>query len=51
MSTHIWLRSETKPGEKRRALSVGNVKKLLEQGFKLVEKSSQSIFDDSEYAA
>lgn len=52
MSTHIWLRSETKPGEKRRALSVGNVKKLLEQGFKVtVEKSSQSIFDDSEYAA
>lgn len=48
---HIWLRAETKPLEERRALSPENATKLIEHGVRLtVERSDQSIFDDSEYA-
>lgn len=51
MQAHIWLRSETKPGEMRRALSVENVKNLIELGYKVtVEKSEQSIFHHDEYS-
>ena len=48
---HLWLRAETKPLEERRALSPGNARTLLEQGFQItVERSGQSIFEDREYA-
>jgi saccharopine dehydrogenase (NAD+, L-lysine-forming) len=51
MAAHLWLRAETKPNERRRALSVKNVQKLLEQGFEItVEESTQSIFPDAFYA-
>ncbi len=46
----FWLRAENKPLERRRALSPSNAKKLQERGHTVfVEKSQQSIFDDSEY--
>lgn len=45
MSTHIWLRSETKPAEKRTALTPSQAGRLIDAGFRLtVEKSSQSVF-------
>jgi saccharopine dehydrogenase (NAD+, L-lysine-forming) len=47
---HFWLRAETKPFEKRRALSPGHVKELLERGHQVtVEESGQSIFPLNEY--
>lgn len=47
---HIWLRSETKPLEARRALSPSNAGKLIAHGFRLtVERSTRSIFDDREF--
>ena len=52
MSTHIWLRSETKPSEKRTILTPQFARQLIDAGFKLtVEKSSQSAFDWKDYAA
>lgn len=48
--THLWLRAETKPNEKRTALTPSVAQTLLEHGFKItVEESTQSIFDLSEY--
>ena len=48
---HIWLRAETKPLEQRRALSPRNAKKLIDAGFQVtVERSTQSVFDDREFA-
>lgn len=48
---HLWLRAETKPMEHRAALSPAAAKELLDAGFKItVEKSTQRIFDDDEYA-
>ncbi|EED19653.1 saccharopine dehydrogenase Lys1, putative [Talaromyces stipitatus ATCC 10500] len=50
--TKIWLRAETKPQEARSALTPTTTKALLDAGYDVtVEKSSQSIFDDEEYAA
>lgn len=49
---HIWLRAETKPLEKRRALSPDNAGKLLRHGFDVtVEISPQSIFKHQDYEA
>ncbi|EEA27229.1 Saccharopine dehydrogenase [Talaromyces marneffei ATCC 18224] len=49
--TKIWLRAETKPQEARSALTPTTTKALLDAGYDVtVEKSSQSIFDDEEYA-
>ncbi|KAI9027938.1 saccharopine dehydrogenase [Hyaloraphidium curvatum] len=51
MSTHIWLRAETKPLEHRAALTPATAKELLSTGqFTVsVEKSDQSTFDAAEY--
>lgn len=53
MTTHIWLRAETKPLEHRSALTPATAKELLATGaFRVsVEKSDQSTFDIAEYAA
>ncbi|KAK9454789.1 hypothetical protein V1511DRAFT_500972 [Dipodascopsis uninucleata] len=48
----LHLRAESKPLEHRSALSPATTKKLLDAGFNvIVEKSTQSVFDDSEYQA
>lgn len=51
MTTHVWLRAETKPLEHRSALTPTTAKELLETGqFKVsVEKSDQSTFNIDEY--
>lgn len=50
MSTHIWLRSETKPSEERTVLTPQYARQLVEAGFQVtVEKSTQSAFDWREY--
>jgi len=47
---HLWLREETKKGERRTALTPENARKLIEAGFKVtVEKSETRIFKDEEY--
>ena len=49
---HLWLRAETKPNEHRTALTPSVVKTLLAEGATItVEKSTENIFDDSEYIA
>lgn len=51
MSTHIWLRAETKQFEKRTVLTPDSARRLAESGFRLtVERSSQSVFSWQEYA-
>ncbi|KAJ3279610.1 Saccharopine dehydrogenase [Borealophlyctis nickersoniae] len=48
---HLWLRAETKKNEKRTALTPTVAKKLMDNGFKVtVEKSTQNIFNDKDYA-
>ncbi|KAI9486777.1 MAG: hypothetical protein EXX96DRAFT_550537 [Benjaminiella poitrasii] len=48
---HLWLRAETKPMEHRAALTPSTAKKLIDAGFRItVEKSTQRIFDNEEYA-
>lgn len=50
MTTHLWLRSETKPAEERTVLPPLHAHQLLEAGYRLtVEKSSQSVFDWRDY--
>lgn len=52
MSTHIWLRAETKPAEERTALPPKHARRLMDAGFQLtVESSSQSAFRSDEYEA
>ncbi|ASP50029.1 saccharopine dehydrogenase [Cognaticolwellia beringensis] len=49
---HIWLRAETKPDEKRTALTPEGAKLLIDAGFKVtIESSSQSIFQQNLYQA
>ncbi|RUS22974.1 hypothetical protein BC937DRAFT_94242 [Endogone sp. FLAS-F59071] len=49
---HLWLRAETKPMERRAALTPKITKTLLDAGFQItVERSSARIFDDEEYSA
>lgn len=51
-TTHLWLRAETKPNEKRTAIPPKSAKVLVQNGFKVtVEASSQSIFPVAEYEA
>lgn len=51
MTTLIWLRAETKPGEHRAPLTPSDAAKLVEAGFDVrVEESEQRAFDDSAYA-
>lgn len=48
----IWLRCETKEFERRAALTPTTVKALIAAGFHVtIERDTQRIFDDEEYAA
>ena len=48
--THLWLRAETKPNEKRTALTPNTVKELLANGFNVtIEASTASAYDPQEY--
>ncbi|KAF9889030.1 Saccharopine dehydrogenase [Aspergillus nanangensis] len=50
-SNKIWLRAETKPAEARSALTPTTAKALLDAGYDVtIERSSQGIFDDEEFA-
>lgn len=50
MTTHIWLRAESKPMEERTALTPAAAKKLLEHGFKVtVEHCPQRAIDIEHY--
>lgn len=50
MKTHLWLRCETKPFERRAALTPATAKKLIEAGLHVtVEKDPKRIFDIEEY--
>ncbi|KAL3493634.1 hypothetical protein BJX62DRAFT_223681 [Aspergillus germanicus] len=50
-SNKIWLRAETKPAEARSALTPTTCKALIDAGYEVtIERSSQSIFDDEEFA-
>ena len=49
---HIWLRDETKPFERRAALTPLHAQRLLEAGFRVtIESSSVRCFADSDYIA
>ncbi|KAJ5760701.1 Saccharopine dehydrogenase [Penicillium odoratum] len=51
MSQKIWLRAETKPAEARSALTPTTCKALIDAGYDVtVERSTQRIFDDEEFA-
>ncbi|KAJ5287638.1 Saccharopine dehydrogenase [Penicillium angulare] len=51
MSQKIWLRAETKPAEARSALTPTTCKALIDAGYHVtVERSTQRIFDDEEFA-
>ncbi len=51
MSTHIWLRAETKPGEARTALTPATARKLVDAGFHLtVERSDQAALPAQAFA-
>lgn len=48
----IWLRSESRPTERRTPLLADGAKALLDEGYRVVvERSENRIIDDSEYAA
>ncbi|KAF7590558.1 Saccharopine dehydrogenase [Aspergillus hancockii] len=50
-SNKIWLRAETKPAEARSALTPTTAKVLMDAGYEVtVERSTQRIFDDEEFA-
>ncbi|KAL4810304.1 hypothetical protein BDV18DRAFT_150571 [Aspergillus unguis] len=50
-SNKIWLRAETKPAEARSALTPTTCKALIDAGYEVtVERSTQRIFDDDEFA-
>jgi saccharopine dehydrogenase (NAD+, L-lysine-forming) len=50
--TPVWLRCETKPFEKRAALTPTTAKKLIDAGFDVaVEEDPQRIFRIEEYKA
>ena len=49
---HLWLRAETKVGERRCPLTPTQAGRLRQNGFQVtVEHSTMRIFDDHEYAA
>ncbi len=48
----IWLRSESRPTERRTPLLAAGAKELMEEGYNVVvERSDNRIIDDSEYEA
>lgn len=50
MATHLYVRAETKPLEKRVAISPANAKKLIDAGYVLsVERFPERAFRDEEY--
>jgi saccharopine dehydrogenase (NAD+, L-lysine-forming) len=52
MSVHVWLRAETKPLERRTALTPESAEVLVEAGFEItVERSAQNCFPVERYAA
>ncbi|EXJ85870.1 saccharopine dehydrogenase [NAD+, L-lysine-forming] [Capronia coronata CBS 617.96] len=52
MATTLHLRAESKPLEHRSALTPATTKALLDAGYKVnVERSTERIFDDSEFEA
>jgi saccharopine dehydrogenase (NAD+, L-lysine-forming) len=52
MTTHIWLRAESKPNEQRTALTPASAERLLNAGFHVtVERSRQSAFRAEDYEA
>ncbi|KAG9311350.1 hypothetical protein JVU11DRAFT_8453 [Chiua virens] len=52
MAQQLWLRCETKPLERRSALTPTTAKKLIDAGFEvIVERDEQRIFDDTEFEA
>jgi saccharopine dehydrogenase (NAD+, L-lysine-forming) len=52
MSTHIWLRAESKPLEERTTLTPRCARQLVDAGFQVtVEQSDQSAFASDEYKA
>ena len=49
---HLWLRAETKIGERRSPLTPTQAGRLVEAGYKLtVERSELRIFEDGDYAS
>ena len=52
LQAHLWLRDETKPFERRTALTPANVAKLLAAGFEVtIERSTVRCFPDEDYIA
>ncbi len=52
MTTHLWIRAESRPGERRTPVTPEGVKTLLERGFRVtVEESGQRVFPIADYAA
>ena len=52
MTTHLWIRAESRPGERRAPVTPDGVKTLRGQGFRVtVEESGQRIFPIADYAA
>ena len=50
MKALIWLRAETKTGERRTPLVPEHAKKLIRDGFEIViERSPLRVFADEEY--
>lgn len=50
LTTHLWLRSETKPAEERTVLPPPHARQIMAAGFQLtVEKSTQSAYDWRDY--
>ena len=51
MGTRLWLRAETKPHERRTALTPASARVLVDAGFEVsVERSAQSSFSEDDYA-
>jgi hypothetical protein len=52
MATRLWLRAETKPHERRTALTPASAAMLVDAGFAVtVERSNQSCFATEDYSA
>lgn len=50
LPSKFWLRAETKPLERRAALTPTTAKQLIDAGFEIfVERDQQRIFEDEEY--
>lgn len=52
LQAHLWLRDETKPFERRTALTPSNAAKLIASGFAVtIERSTVRCFPDEDYIA